>query len=261
SLAGFEVDEAVVTDRGLQYDRRWMLVDRNHCFLTQREYPQMCLLQTAISGNDLVVYHKQDPFDRIIVPVNNENKVPALEVRVWDDVCTALPVSAAADEWFTRHLSLPCQLVYMPESTHRQVDLKYAQPGNIAAFSDAYPLLVIGQASLDDLNNRLPEPLPIERFRPNLVFTGGSPYDEDAMNHIKINGLDMYGVKLCARCTIPTINPSTAGKGKEPLTTLAAYRSKDNKIYFGQNVLIRQTGLIKKGNAIQVISTRELIRL
>ncbi len=260
SLAGFETDEAVVTDRGLQHDRRWMLVDENNRFLTQREYPQMCLLQTSISGGDLIIYHKHHTSNKIIIPLNNVNDQGIMQVQVWDDMCEALPVSNEADKWFIQQLSVNCRLVYMPDSSHRQVDLQYALPGDIAAFSDGYPLLMIGQASLDDLNKRLHEHVPIERFRPNLVFSGGLPYAEDKMAHIKINDIDMYGVKLCARCTIPTVNQSTAEKGKEPLTTLATYRAKDNKIYFGQNVLIKKTGLIKKGNVMEVISTKELIR-
>jgi len=259
SLSGFEVNEAMLTDRGLQYDRRWMLVNQNNYFLTQREYPQMSLLQTAIEQNELIIYHKHNPADKIHIPVNGANDKDIVPVHIWEDECMAVPVSKEADEWFTKQLSISCRLVYMPETTLRKVDPKYATPTDVVAFSDAYPLMIIGEASLNDLNNRLHEPVSIERFRPNIFFAGGKPYSEDRMEHITINDINIYGVKLCARCTIPTVNPSTAEKGKEPLRTLATYRTKDNKIYFGQNVLHKQTGLIKKGDRIEVISTKELI--
>lgn len=145
----------------------------------------------------------------------------------------------------------------MPEETHREVDQRYAQPGMITSFSDAYPFLLIGQGSLDDLNNRLAEPLPMNRFRPNIVFTGGQAFDEDLMNHIKIAGIDFYGAKLCARCVLTTINQETAVKAKEPLKTLATYRLKNKKILFGQNLIHEGTGVISVGSTLNVLSTHQ----
>ena len=255
SLGGFEVSSAQLTDRGLQYDRRFMLVDSSNIFLTQREHPVMSLLQTAIEDNKLVIFHKNNTADKISVSLQ-----PApgtiIKVKVWDDECTAQYVSDAADEWLSNKLSTPCRLVYMPDSEKRLVDKEYAHNKEINSFSDGYPLLIIGQASLDDLNSRLAEPLPMDRFRPNIVFTGGQPYDEDTMEHVVINDINMYGVKLCARCTIPTINQTNGTKAKEPLKTLTSYRMKNNKIYFGQNILFRQTGSIKKGEVIGIIKNK-----
>ena len=252
SLGGFEVTSAQLTDRGLQYDRRFMLIDSSNHFLTQREHPVMSLLQTAIEGNELVIFHKNKASDKIIIPLQPPSAA-TIKVKVWDDECAAQYVSDSADEWLSNKLSQPCRLVYMPDSEKRLVDEKYANNKEITSFSDGYPLLIIGQASLDDLNSRLSEPLPMNRFRPNIVFTGGAPYDEDIMEQIVINGIDMYGVKLCARCVLTTINQTNGIKAKEPLKTLAGYRMKNNKIYFGQNILYKQTGHLKVGEVINIV--------
>lgn len=257
SLGGIEVTEAQLTDRGLQYDRRWMLVDNNNQFLTQREHPVMCLLQTAIEGDKLIVYYKNNPEDKVHVLLQPLPTKKTVQVQVWDDECAAWFVSDEADEWCSNKLSMPCRLVYMPENEKRKVDARYATGEDITSFSDGYPLLMIGQASLDDLNSRLLEPLPMDRFRPNIVFNGGQPYDEDIMSHVRVNEIDLYGVKLCARCTITTINQTNGIKAKEPLLTLAGYRMKNNKIYFGQNVLLQQTGYLKTGDAIEVIQMKQ----
>ena len=258
SLGGIEVFLAQLTDRGLQYDRRFMLVDGSNHFLTQRQHPQMCLLQTAIEDNQLVIYHKNDSVDKIMVSLQPAPGA-TIKVQVWEDECEAQVVSAAADEWFCDKLSIQCRLVYMPDETRRKVDGQFAFNDQVASFADAYPLLMIGQASLDDLNKRLPEPLPVSRFRPNIVFTGGQPYDEDTMEQARIKKIDLYGVKLCSRCVLTTIDQSTAVKSKEPLKTLSGYRMKNNKIYFGQNMLHTQKGLITVGDEMEIIKTKERV--
>ena len=254
SLGGFSVNSAQLTDRGLQYDRRWMLVDRSNKFLTQREHPVMCLLQTSIENDKLVIYHKNNIEDKLAVPLHPA-VTTTIKVNVWDDECAAQYVSEQADQWFTQKLLMDCRLVYMPDTEKRRVEEDYAHNNEITAFSDGYPLMMIGQASLDDLNTRLPQPLPMDRFRPNIVFTGGSPFDEDTMEHLLINGINLYGVKLSSRCILTTINQTNAQKGKEPLKTLAGYRQKNNKIYFGQNLLFNQTGTITTGDTIKVLKS------
>lgn len=257
SLGGFTVQSAQLTDRGLQYDRRWMLVDGNNKFLTQREYPVMCLLQAGIVGADLVIFHKNNKADILKVPLY---PLPAstVKVTVWDDLCEAQHISAFADKWFSEKLLLDCRLVYMPDTEKRRVEEAYAQNNEITAFSDGYPLMMIGQASLDELNSRLAEPLPMDRFRPNIVFTGGQPFDEDNMEQMLINNISMYGVKLSSRCVLTTINQTNGQKGKEPLKTLAGYRQKNNKIYFGQNLLYKQVGIVNVGDAIKIIKTKQV---
>ncbi|MET3980106.1 uncharacterized protein YcbX [Mucilaginibacter sp. UYP25] len=253
SLGGISLDTAQLTDRGLQHDRRWMLIDENNRFLSQRENAQLALFKIEVLTDALkVVYTADGTFINIpFVPL----KPDMLEVVIWDDTCAGQLVSDAVDAWFTVKLGIPARLVYMPDETHRATDPRYTNSGSIASFSDAYPALIIGQASLNDLNSRLAEPLPMNRFRPNIVFEGGDPYNEDHMNHIRINGIDMYGVKLCARCVMTTIDQETLAKSKEPLKTLAGYRRKGAKILFGQNLAFRSTGIISVGDELSVLST------
>lgn len=206
SLGGMAVSEASVTPTGFEHDRRWMLVDENCRFISQREAPQMALLQVAIENEGLGITNKTIGVTTTIPFTAIGEQVM---VTIWDDTCLGRYVSIEADEWFTRILGIKCRLVYMPDETRRQVEQPYAPPGAITSFSDAYPFMMIGQASLDDLNSRLTEKLPINSFRPNIVFTGGQPYEEDRLGHFIIGDINFYGVKLCARCNIITIEIRT----------------------------------------------------
>lgn len=258
SLGGFEVLETRLTDKGFKYDRRWMIVDSHNNFLTQREFAQMSLLQTAIEGDQLIIFDKNNREDTIAVSLHND-VTATIKVTIWEDECSAQYVSDTADKWLTNKLKMNCRLVYMPDTEMRKVDDRYAHKNEVTNFSDGYPLMMIGQGSLDDLNGRLAEPLPMDRFRPNIVFIGGTPFDEDTMEHIVINGIDLYGVKLCSRCTVTTINQDTAVKTKEPLKTLAEYRLKNNKIYFGQNMLFQSIGNMQVGDRIEVLKTKQTL--
>lgn len=228
-----------------------MLVDVNNRFISQREVPQLALLQVTIEQDGLRVTHKIKG-DAIAIPFKSSGI--EVTVTIWDDACTGEYVSKEIDEWFTAMLDLKCRLVYMPDTSKRLVDQRYA-PGNaVTSFSDAYPFLVIGQASLDDLNSRLGKTLPMNRFRPNMVFTGGKPYEEDLIAHFKIKDINFYGVKLCDRCVMTTIDQNNLAKAKEPLKTLAEYRRKNNKILFGQNLVHEGDGAIAIGDQLQIIS-------
>jgi len=255
SLGGFEVSSAQLTDKGFKYDRRWMIVDANNRFLTQREHPSMSLLQTVIAEDQLVIFYKKDHSDKVSFSLTN-TKPQKVKVTIWEDACTAYYVADEVDEWLSVKLSMQCRLVYMPDEEERKVDERYAHNKETTNFSDGYPLMMIGQKSLDDLNSRLAEALTMDRFRPNIVFAGGAAFDEDIMEHIQINKVDLYGVKLCARCVLTTINQSNATKAKEPLKTLASYRLKNNKIYFGQNLLFKQNGLINVGDIIEIVKQK-----
>lgn len=251
SLGGIAVESAKITDRGFLHDRRWMLVDANNCFLTQREFPQMALLQVQFSDDGLTVQHKINKTEMVNISASSELN-GAATVQVWSDKCKAEFVSPDIDEWFSDMLSLTCRLVYMPDSSKRRVDTRFATNKELTSFSDGYPFLIIGQSSLDDLNTRLAEPLPMNRFRPNIVFTGAEAFQEDIMEHFSINNIQFYGVKLCARCVIITVNQDNAERSKEPLKTLSAYRQKNNNVYFGQNLLHKGEGEINIGNIITI---------
>jgi uncharacterized protein YcbX len=227
-----------------------MLVDHNNMFISQREVHQMALLKLKIIDNGIKVTHsvKNESYTIPFAPSKNE----FAEVTIWDDTCAGQFVSDEADEWFSKMLVIQCRLVYMPDDSHRITDRRYTED-SITSFSDAYPFLMIGQASLDDLNSKLNELLPMSRFRPNIVFTGGEPYEEDMMHTFIIGNITFYGVKLCARCVMTTIDQETAIAGKEPLKTLARYRFKNNKIMFGQNLAHKGLGEIKVGDHLEVL--------
>ena len=259
SLGGIAVNSAVVTDRGLQNDRRYMLVDTNGLFLTQREHPAMALLRTAIQASELMIWQKDNLSEKLRLPLVPESSFLTATVKVWDDYCEGQYISDEADKWFSDKLNSPCRLFYMPESTKRMVDPVYALNNDITSFTDGYPVLLIGQSSLDDLNNRMEDALSMDRFRPGIVMTGGQAFEEDAMEQFSINEINFYGVKLCARCIVTTTNQETGITGKEPLKTLAKYRMANNKVYFGQNVLCGGEGLIKLGDEIKVIRRKQIL--
>jgi len=256
SLPGIALTEALVTEKGFEHDRRWMLVDENNLFISQREAPQMTQLIISVKDDGLHIKHKTKN-GAITIPFYSLGIDTDVQVTIWDDTCNATYVSDAADQWFSEMLEIKCRLVYMPDDTRRIVDQQYAPGDLVTSFADAYPFLIIGQASLDDLNERLTEALPMDRFRPNIVFTGGQPFEEDLMGSFTIGNIHFYGVKLCARCIITTINQQNATRGKEPLKTLASYRRKNNKILFGQNLVHHGEGTIAIGDRIEILSLNQ----
>ncbi|MEJ0106327.1 MAG: MOSC N-terminal beta barrel domain-containing protein [Bacteroidota bacterium] len=257
SLGGIAVSSVELTDRGFKYDRRWMLVNMNNEFLTQREFSQMALLQTSITKDGIQVHRKNNPNERVHIPFENEAK-EKLTVKIWDDYCDAIFVNNELDQWFSEMLNIKCRLVHMPGDSLRKVDQRYAlHNDDITSFSDAYPVLIIAKESLQDLNSRLEGPLPMNRFRPNIVIEDCEPYEEDVMQHVQINGINFYGVKLCARCVMTTIDQDSAAKNKEPLKTLFTYRKRNNNVYFGQNILYEGRGTIKTGDELKIIKRKE----
>jgi uncharacterized protein YcbX len=256
SLGGIALDNVTVTTRGLQFDRRFMLVDDNNSFITQRRHSKMALFRTAIEGENLFVHHIDNIDEELSVPLVPEPSADIAMVHIWDDCCEAQFVSDEADKWFSTKLDMSCRLVYMPESTLREVDTDYAINRDITSFTDGFQVLLIGESSLGDLNSRLEKPVPMNRFRPNIVMQGGVPFEEDTMEEFSINGIDFCGVKLCSRCMVPTIDQETGLSGREPSTTLATYRSYNNKLFFGQNVLCRGNGMVKIGDEISIMKTK-----
>ena len=252
SLAGISLQSAEATDRGLKYDRRWMVVDKQGRFLTQRTYPQMALVRTSIDENKLTLSHRFNYFNPITVPINHGNE-EQLSVIVWNDTVYAEAVDKKADEWLSNALNLDCRLVYMPEDTKRPVDKKYWSKDGVVSFADAYPFLIIGEESLNDLNSRLAEKIPMNRFRPNFVFSGGEPFDEDRWKKFRIGSMIFYAVKPCSRCVVTTVNQETAEKKDEPLRTLASYRTVGNNVNFGQNLVHEKPGIIHLGDLLEVL--------
>lgn len=216
----------------------------------------MALLQTGITPEGILVFQKNNIAERLIVPFTIST-AERLTVQVWKDWCDGLVHDENINQWFSSQLNVTCRLIYMPDDSLRKVDPVYAVHENdITSFSDGYPLMLLSQASLDDLNERLEEPLPMDRFRPNIVITGASAYEEDEMEDFVVGDIRFSGVKLCARCAIPTINQQTLAKSKEPLKTLATYRTIENNIWFGQNVLYDRPGEISVGDEVSVVSRK-----
>lgn len=255
SLSGIRLNEAEVTDRGLKFDRRWMLVDENDKYLTQRTVSKMALINVGIDNTELK-FSLKNSSETFSLKMNTEG-YRKTKIKVWEDFVYAEFVSTTADEWFSDILKTKCKLVYMPDNSVRLVNNKYASNGEIVSFADGFPFLIIGQASLDDLNLRIGEKIPMNRFRPNFVFTGGEPFDEDRMESFAINGITFYVVKPCSRCIITTINQTTGAITKEPLKTLSAYRKVNKRIMFGQNLLHDKNGLVKIGDELKNIQWKK----
>lgn len=249
SLASVMLDSAWVDEFGLQYDRRWMLVDKQGVFITQRFVPQMCLISAQLNENELWLSAHNMPE----ISVTETDWQGECRVTVWQDQCRAIDCGDAAANWLSQFLKTDCRLVFFPDDEIRQVDMNYAKAGDKTGFSDGFPLLLIGQASLDDLNKRLEPPVAMQRFRPNLVISGSDAYAEDDWKKIQIGQMTFRVVKPCSRCSIPSINPHTAVREAEPVKTLRSYRLRDNKVYFGQNVIADSTGVIEKGMQVKVL--------
>ena len=253
SLGGIRLSKAQTEERGLRYDRRWMIIDENNVFITQRMFTQMALIDVELVQEGLRIFNRNSPADHVIMPFEPVER-ETLAVTVWDDVTEGVTVCKEADQWLSRQLGQPVRLVMMPETSKRMADPRYAAHGERVSFADGFPYLVISQASLDELNARLAEPITMRRFRPNFVITGTAPFAEDGWKHILIGGLQFDIVKPCSRCVLTTIDPQTAAKGPEPLKTLATYRRSGNKILFGQNVVARDFGEIMEGDEVTLMS-------
>jgi hypothetical protein len=255
SLGGMSVKSSVLTERGFEYDRRFMLIDSHNRFVTQREFPELVFFKTSIVGNNLFLTDKRDECS-VAVPLNAVEG-EQIGVQVWDDYCQAMLLDKHIGDWFSERLSKQVRLVYMPNDSRRQVDPAYAANGELTSFSDGYPVLIIGEESLKDLNDKLENPVSMDRFRPNIVFSGGYPYVEDTFKAFKVGDVRWEAVKPCARCIMTTTDQETGQRTAEPLKTLSKYRSRHNKIYFGQNLLASQTGEIRIGDKLIVLSSKQ----
>ena len=244
SCRGIALDEAEVTATGFAHDREWLVVDRHGVFMTQRDWPALARVEVSVvpGGIELAA----DGMVRLAV-TPPEPDVPRQRVFIWQDECEATPAGRDAAQWFSELLGTTCRLVRMPPSTVRQVDQHFARAGDQVGFADGFPFLLLSGASLAELNRRLEKPLPMDRFRPNIVVEGCEPHAEDGWSRIEIGGLGFRVVKPCARCVITTTDQATGERGHEPLRTLATYRLIDGKIQFGQNLIHDGPGTVRVG--------------
>lgn len=259
SLAGISLESSKIERRGLEFDRRWLLIDEKNKFLTQREFPKMATIKPEILNDGLRVSCGED---ELLIPF--EPRTGATEtVKIWSNRCKAKIYESEVNEWFSDVLQTNCKLAVMPEETRRKVDYFYkVNNDDHVSFADAYPFLLIGENSLADLNSRLKANLPMNRFRPNFVVTDSEGFAEDSWKKIKIGENIFHVVKPCARCVMTTIEQTTGEKqGVEPLKTLASFRvpkrSVKKKILFGQNLIAENAGdVLRVGDKIEVLETK-----
>ena len=247
SCRGIAVVETRLGERGFEHDREWMIVDPEGRFLTQREVPRLALISVALSATELEL--TAQGLAPLAMP--RDAAGPARSVTVWGDTVLAIDQGDDAAQWLSTGLGRPVRLVRFDPKGRRLCNPAYAgQSGAHTGFADAYPLLVLSEASLADLNSRLASPLPMNRFRPNLVLSGLEAFDEDHIDRVHVGEITLKLVKPCTRCRITTTDQSTGEVGVEPLPTLALYRhsARFEGVAFGMNAII----LAGAGAAISV---------
>lgn len=268
--AGQPATTVEVEERGLAWDRRWMLVDEEGTFLSQRQLPALATIAAQVSGDGgelrLSHLHADNGAPRsseIVVPVASPRSAPRRRVRIWRDELGAVVCPPEAGRWASEILGRPCELVFMPEDVRRPVNPRFARSAEIVSFADAYPVLLIGEGSLVDLNARLGEAggavaaVPMNRFRPNVVVSTVEPFAEDGWGELEIGAaVRLCGVKACGRCAVPTVDQQTGERrGPEPIRTLAHYRRLGGDgVFFGQNLLVLRPGRVTLGDPVRVVS-------
>ena len=250
-LAGQVLEEVEVQDRGFAWDRRWMLVGDDYRFLSQRQLPKMATIKAAVIGEELVLSRGNS---QIAVPVKPPETAVKIQATIWNDQVETMFL-AEAGQWLSEVVHHRCDLVFMPETTRRAVNPAFAIAGDIVGFADAYPVLLVGEASVADLNTRLSAPVPIDRFRPNIVVSSLEPFVEDEWGELEVGSAFLCGAKASDRCSVPTIDQLTGEPtGPEPIRTLSGYRRFGNGVYLGQNLTVRRKGRIALNDVVRVRS-------
>ncbi|MCS6846594.1 MAG: MOSC domain-containing protein [Anaerolineae bacterium] len=252
SCKGHALQTAVTDARGIAGDRRMMIVDALGEFITQRDLPRLALIEPVMNDDGSMTLRAPGMPPLSFTPSNEGRR---LKARVWNDVCDAIDQGNDVAGWLQDFLAAPVRLVRMADDFVRRVDARYARrPSDQTGFADGYPFLLISQASLDDLNARLDSPVPMNRFRPNIVVSGCNAFAEDEWREFRIGDIVFSAVKPCARCSVPAIDQDTAIAGREPIKTLATYRTFGRKVLFGQNLVAANTGVLRVGDAVEIIA-------
>jgi uncharacterized protein YcbX len=260
SLRGCAVQQAPVDALGLTGDRRFLVVDANDRFLTQRVLPQMARVSTRLADHELIL--SGDRAGEIAVPLRAADQPKRRTVTVWkSEGLITEDCGDATAAWLTDVLGTPCRLVRIGDAFRRPVLKPAAVPGDVFAFNDAVPFLMIGEASLADLNDRLAErgeePVPMNRFRPNVVVAGAAPYAEDEWSRVRVGTIALRAAGPCVRCVVTTTDQVTGERGIEPLRTLAAYRRfppDPTGVIFGQNYIHEtKAGTLRVGDAVEPV--------
>lgn len=249
-IRGVTVQRAEITPSGLLGDRRWVIVDDSGKFISQRSHPRLALITGSYDGRTLTLTAPE--VDPISIPV--PDGTTRLATTVWRDTVQAAAAGPEADRWLSGFLDHPVQLGFMDEACVRPISSAQGRPGETVSFADGFPLLLISRASLDDLNSRLPSPLPMDRFRPNLVVDGCPPFAEDRWRHFRIGQATFRFAGLCPRCSVTTVDQQTGLRtSEEPLKTLVTYRNRDEGVVFGVNLIPETLGEISQGDRITLL--------
>lgn len=252
SLQGIDLQQADIGPRGIRWDRHWMLVDASGKFISQRQNPKLASISTRMDSEYLYLSAKNMPEQAIPLQRNvAENLIP---VQIWNDQCLAKTESPDIDAWLHRALGISCRLVHLPADQIRPVDPEFATPQDQVGFADAFPLLVLSQAAAELLSEKMRQPVPINRFRANIVVTGIEAHAEDQWHEIKIADLNFRLPKLCSRCVIPSIDQLSGEKHLNPNSALSKYRRFDNKIYVGKNAIADGEGQIRCGDPVHILA-------
>jgi len=251
SCAGTSLGTATVGPRGIVGDRQWMVVDETGEFVTQREHHRLALVSPRLLDEGLLELSAPGMPLLTVTPAVRQDRV---DVSIWSDRCAAIDEGESAAEWLSAFLEMRCRLVRFPEDVTRRVDPEYAGPNDQVGFADGFSFLLTSCASLDDLNQRLAAPLLMNRFRPNIVVSGGNPFQEDRWKRIRIDDIAFAVVKPCARCVTTTVDQQTGEASREPLRTLATFRNVPGRgVMFGQNLIHDQSGVLHVGAEVAVL--------
>jgi uncharacterized protein YcbX len=252
SCRGFDLASSCVERAGLEGDRRMMVVTLQGDLVTQREHARLALVHPALAEGAVTL--SAPDFDSIRIPVLCSGAT--LPVRVWKS--TGIQAVDQGDEaalWFSDYLTAPVRLVHIADGYKRRLNPAYAiSSDDHTGFADGYPILIASEDSLADLNSRLESPLPMDRFRPNLVVRGSAPFAEDAWKRIRIGEVELAVVKPCARCVVTTIDKQTLEHSKEPLKTLATFRKQEGGVMFGQNAIPLNEGRLDPGMEVEILA-------
>lgn len=245
-----------IGERGPVFDRQWMVVDSDGMFITQRELPQLAVIQPNLNGDTLSIIAPGMP--EIHVPLARDGG-EIWRVQVWKDTCNAWDEGDEVANWLSDYLDVDARLVRMADGYLRQVDKTYAADNTSVSFADAFPLLIVSEASLNDLNEHMAargkDTIPMSRFRPNLVVSGADAFAEDSWRTVQVGNITIDVVKPCARCATTTVDQAsgTIPDIAEPLATLNTFRKQNGKVMFAQNAIHRAPGVVRVGDAIQVL--------
>ncbi|HEV7382373.1 MAG TPA: MOSC N-terminal beta barrel domain-containing protein, partial [Dyadobacter sp.] len=252
SLGGVRLKHAYVVREGLEYDRRWMIVDESGTFVTQRKLPEMSLLTVEMAKDGFTIESTRECCSRLFIPFNADYQ-NTIKVKVWNDLVEANPVGEEADDWLSERLHTKVRLVAVADISQRETFVESNRVTVPITFTDDFPIHLISESSLYELNTRLHEPVDIGRFRPNFVVTGDIPFAEDHWKKFQIGDAIFENISACERCVMININQQTGVKTTEPLRTLAGYRRPEKHILFGRNVIWEQTGVIREGDVLRFL--------